>query len=62
MKFQTQYTYETKWSPTKEDELLRIIKEELKDVEPEGVLSYLKDELKKKKVITVGNCRVRVEV
>jgi|GEM_PF-523881 hypothetical protein len=59
MKIQTQYTYEKKWTDTKEDDLLKIIEEEVGDADPKGTLSYVKEAIQKGKVITVGNCRFR---
>ncbi|MDD2567078.1 MAG: hypothetical protein PHS10_03745 [Thiovulaceae bacterium] len=60
MEIQTQYTYETTWTITKEADLLRIITEEVGDADPKGVLSYVKEAIKGGKVVTVGTCRLRV--
>ena len=60
MKIQTQYTYETTWTTTKEEDLLRIIAQEVGDADPKGVLSYVKEAIKSGKTVTVGTCRLRV--
>ncbi len=61
MRIQTQYSYEKTWRTTKEDDLLQIIEEEVGDADPKGTLSYIKEIIKKGKVITVGSCRFREE-
>ena len=61
MNIQTQYTYEKTWCDTKENDLLRIIKEEVGDADPEGTLIYIKEAIKKGKVITVGSCRFKIK-
>jgi len=59
MKIQTKYNYEKKWTDTREDDLLKIISQEVGDVQPQGTLTYIKDECKKGKIITVGSCKFR---
>lgn len=61
MQIQTQYTYEKTWRTTKEDDLLRIIEEEVGDADPKGTLAYIKEVIKNGKVITVGSCRFKEE-
>ncbi len=61
MQIQTQYSYEKTWRTTKEDDLLKIIEEEIGDADPKGTLAYVKEAIKNAKVITVGNCRFREE-
>ena len=60
MKIETQYTYEKKWIITNEADLLKIIEEEIGDADPKGTLDYIKQAIKKGKVITVGDCRFRI--
>lgn len=60
MKIVTQYSYEKSWQETKEEDLLRIIKEEIGADGAEGTLAYVKDACKKGKVITVGSCRFKM--
>jgi len=59
MNIQTQYSYEKIWTDTKEDELLKIISQEVGDADPKGTLSYIKEVIKNSKIITVGTCKFR---
>jgi len=59
MNIQTQYTYEKTWTITQENDLLKIITEEVGDADPKGTLLYIKESIKNGKVITVGTCRFR---
>ena len=61
MNIQTQYTYEKTWTDTKEEDLLKIIKEEVGDADPNGTLLYIKEAIKNDKQITVGTCRFRIK-
>ncbi len=61
MKIETQYNYEKKWTLTPEEDLLKIIKEEIGDADVQGTLEYIKTSLKKGKVISVGGCRFRLQ-
>ena len=60
MNIQTQYNYEKIWTTTNEKELLRIIEEEVGD-STSGTLTYIKEAVKKAKVISVGSCKFRLE-
>lgn len=59
MKIATKYSYEKVWQETKEEDLLRMIKEEVGDEGAEGTLIYVKDACKKGKTITVGSCKFK---
>jgi len=59
MKIQTQYSYEKTWKTTDEDDLLRIIAEEVGDADPKGTLAYIKEAIQNGKVILVGSCRFK---
>jgi len=59
MKIETKYNYEKNWQLTNEDDLLKIIIQEVGDVDPKGTLSYIKDRLKSKKEVGVGSCKFR---
>ncbi len=59
MKIQTQYNYEKTYRTTNEDDLLKIIEEEVGDADPKGILLYIKEAIKTGKVISVGDCRFR---
>jgi len=61
MKIQTQYNYEKIWTTTKEDELLKIIGEEVGDADTQATLIYIKEVLNRNKTITVGSCKFRKE-
>lgn len=61
MKIETQYNYEKTWTETKEDDLIKIISEEVGDADPKGTLDYVKEAIKENKVITVGSCKFRVK-
>ncbi|NPA60218.1 MAG: hypothetical protein GXO30_07130 [Epsilonproteobacteria bacterium] len=61
MKIQTKYSYEKNWTTTNEKDLLKIIVDEIGDVEPQGTLLYIKESVKKGKTISVGSCKFRLE-
>jgi hypothetical protein len=57
MDIYTQYVYEKKWQKTTQKDLLRIIVQEMPQTDPESTLVYITAELKKGKVVTLGECR-----
>ena len=57
----TKYYYETKWQLTTENDLLKIIAQEVGDVDPKGTLLYIKSVLKSGKSIKVGSCDFKGE-
>jgi hypothetical protein len=59
MEIQTQYNYEKTYTDTKEDELLKIISQEVGDADPKGTLEYIKSVIKTGKTITVGSCKFK---
>lgn len=61
MKIETKYSYEKTWSLTQEEDLLRIIAEEVGDADPKGTLNYIKEVIKTGKEITVGSCKFRLQ-
>ena len=61
MKIQTKYTYEKKWTNTNENDLLRMIEEEIGDADSKGTLIYIKEAIKDGKVITVGSCKFKAK-
>lgn len=61
MKIQTQYHYEKIWTTTTQNDLLKIIVEEVGDADPQGTLLYIKEAIKNSKVISVGSCKFREE-
>jgi len=62
MNIQTQYSYEKTWTRTQENDLLKIIEEEIGDADPQGTLAYVKSAIKNGKVISVGSCKFREEL
>jgi len=61
MNIETKYNYEKIWTKTIEADLLKIIAQEVGDADPSGTLTYIKEVLKKKEVISVGSCKFRKE-
>ena len=61
MKLQTQYNYEKTWTDTNEDDILKIIEEELGDTDTKGTLLYIKEVCKKGKIISVGSCKFKIK-
>ena len=62
MKIATQYSYEKTWQVTRDEDLLRMIKEEVGEEAAEGTLSYVKEICKSGKIITVGSCRFKKSI
>jgi len=60
MKIQTQYHYEKIWTLTSEDDLLKIIEEEVGDADVKGTLAYIKEAIKGGKTISVGSCKFQL--
>ncbi|MEN4053326.1 MULTISPECIES: hypothetical protein [Sulfurimonas] len=61
MQIETRYNYEKIWTLTQEQDLLKIIEEEIGDAESRGTLSYIKEAIKNGKEITVGSCKFRMK-
>jgi len=61
MTIQTKYNYESSWNDTKEDDLLKIIEEEIGDADPKGTLTYVKESCLQGKEISVGGCKFRMK-
>ena len=61
MKIETRYSYEKVWQRTDERDILKIIEEEIGDADPKGTYLYLKEAISKGKVLTIGDCKFRVE-
>lgn len=59
MKILTQYSYEKTWQLTTDEDLLKILKEEVGEEAAEGTLSYVKEICATGKNITVGSCRFK---
>ena len=61
MQIETKYNYEKIWTLTQEQDLLKIIAEEVGDAGVEGTLLYIKEAIKYGKTITVGSCKFRMK-
>ena len=61
MKIQTQYSYEKIWTDTSENDLIKIISEEVGEDGAKGTLEYIKSVISNGKVITVGSCRFKIK-
>ena len=59
MDIYTQYTYEKKWLKTSQDDVLRMISEEMPETDAQSTLLYILSEISKGKTITLGTCRFR---
>lgn len=57
----TRYNYEKTWRPTREEDAVTIIKEEIGDADPEGTWQYVKAEILKGRTISVGDCSFKIE-
>ena len=61
MQIETKYSYEKIWTLTQEQDLLKIIVEEIGDADALGTLQYIKEAIKNGKEITVGSCKFRMK-
>ncbi len=61
MIIQTKYNYEKTWTDTQEDDLLKIIEEEIGSADPKGTLIYIEETVKNTKTISVGSCSFRLK-
>jgi len=59
MQIETRYSYEKKWTLTSEEDVLKIIAEEVGDSDVKGMLTYIKEVIKGTKEIGVGSCKFR---
>ncbi len=56
----TRYVYEKTWRPASEADVLRIVREEIGDADPEGTWRYVRGEILKGRTITVGECAFKI--
>jgi hypothetical protein len=61
MIMQTKYSYEKTWSDTNEKDILKIICEEIGDIDSQGTLEYIVEVCKNGRTISVGNCKFRAK-
>lgn len=57
----TQFIYEKKWCMVSDEEAMRLIDDEMKEGDAKGTLAYIKSASSHGKVITVGECRFKIE-
>lgn len=57
----TQFVYEKSWVKISDEEAIRLINDEMKEGDGAGTLKYIKEAAKNGKVITVGDCRFKME-
>ena len=57
----SQFLYEKVWTKTSDAEAIRLIDDEMKDGDAKGTLAYIKSASINAKVITVGECRFKIE-
>lgn len=57
----TQFVYETTWTKVSDDEAIRLINDEMKEGDGAGILKYIKEAGQNGKVITIGECRFKLE-
>jgi len=60
MKIETKYNYEKSWTLTSQKDILKIIEEEIGDVDVQGVYDYITDVIKDGKETGVGSCKFRI--
>jgi hypothetical protein len=57
----TQFVYEKLWTKISDEEAIRLIDDEMKMGDGKGTLSYIREAGANGKVITVGECRFKLE-
>ncbi len=57
----TQFIYEKVWIKVSDEEAIRLIDDEMKMGDGAGTLKYIKEAGQNGKVITIGECRFKLE-
>ncbi|MCJ7764682.1 MAG: hypothetical protein MUP09_01955 [Thiovulaceae bacterium] len=57
----TQFIYEKTWVKVSDEEAIRLIDDEMKMGDGRGTLNYIRTAAENGKVITVGECRFKLE-
>ena len=57
----TQFLYEKVWTKVSDQEAVRLIDDEMKLGDGKGTLEYIKNAGANGKVITIGECRFKLE-
>jgi hypothetical protein len=61
MNILTKFTYEKKWANTTQNEALRLIEEEMPQTDAKATLTYIVNEIKKGKTVTLGDCKFKLD-
>ncbi len=56
MELQTKFVYEKQWMNTSYEEALKLIEKEMPETDNKAILSYIINEVKKGKKVTLGEC------
>ncbi len=62
MQLYSRYIYEKRWTLTNGKDALRIIREELGDIDPGGTLEYILKEIARGKTVAAGECSFKADV
>lgn len=57
----TQFNYEKTWVKVSDEDAIRLIDDEMKMGDGRGTLNYIRTAAENGKVITVGECRFKLE-
>jgi hypothetical protein len=57
----TRYTHEKRWVPTRREDALRMIAEEMPQTDAEATLRYIEDEIARGKTVTLGTCGFKLD-
>jgi hypothetical protein len=60
-KLLTRFVNEKRWIPTRREEALRLIKEEMPQTDAEATLRYIESEIKLGKTVTLGTCSFKLD-
>ena len=60
MQIETRYSYEKRWTITSEEDILKMIAQEVGDADVKGTLTYIKEAIKNGKELSVGSCKLRL--
>jgi hypothetical protein len=57
----TRYVHEKQWVPTRREDALRMITEEMPQTDAEATLRYIESEIRRGKTVTLGTCGFRLD-
>ena len=61
LKLLTRFVNEKRWVPTRREDALRLIKEEMPQTDAEATLRYIESEVKQGKTVTLGTCSFKLD-